>query len=52
MSSGYVTHDKFSVSEAFAIFAPPSWTRLEPVTTTGDPRPGLEMRDGEAQSSC
>jgi len=44
MTSGYVTRDKFSVSEAFAIFAPPSWTRLEPVTTTGDPRPGLEMR--------
>jgi hypothetical protein len=44
VSSAYITRDKVSSIDAFAILAPPSWTRLEPVTTTGDPRPGLEQR--------
>jgi hypothetical protein len=44
MSSGFVVKDKFSASESLAIFVPPSWTRLEPVSATGDPRPGLESR--------
>lgn len=29
---------------ALALVNPPSWTRLEPQTTSGDPRPGLEAR--------
>ncbi len=29
---------------ALSVRFPPSWTRLEPQTTTGDPRPGLEAR--------
>lgn len=42
--SGFISKDKFTKVEAFALLNPPSWTRLEPVTTTGDPRPGLEAR--------
>lgn len=34
-----------SIDPVFAMLTePPSWTRLEPVSTTGDPRPGLEAR--------
>jgi len=44
VSSGFIGKDKFSASEALAVLVPPSWTRLEPVSATGDPRPGLESR--------
>lgn len=44
MSSGFIVKEKLSASEALAILAPPSWTRLEPVSASGDPRPGLESR--------
>src|SRR6266481_2983376 len=36
--------DKFDAVSQFALAQPPSWTRLEPQSVTGDPRPGLEAR--------
>ena len=40
----FITRDRFVAVESFALLDPPSWTRLEPITATGDPRPGLEAR--------
>jgi hypothetical protein len=40
----FITRERFVAAESFALLNPPSWTRLEPVTATGDPRPGLEAR--------
>src|SRR5437773_5149595 len=36
--------EKFTTLSQFALAEPPSWTRLEPQSVTGDPRPGLEAR--------
>ncbi len=40
----FVTVEQFKAIEAFAVLDPPSWTRLEPQSTSGDPRPGVEAR--------
>jgi hypothetical protein len=40
----FLTTAKFDAVTAFALLDPPSWTRLEPQSTTGDPRPGIEAR--------
>ena len=40
----FIAKEKFTALEPLALLDPPSWTRLEPVTATGDPRPGLEAR--------
>lgn len=44
MAFDFITREKFTQVAPFALAKPPSWTRLEPVTTTGDPRPGVEAR--------
>ncbi len=44
MSFDFIVTDRFTAVESFALAKPPSWTRLEPVSTTGDPTPGLEAR--------
>lgn len=44
MSFDFIGKEKFTAVESFALAKPPSWTRLEPVSTTGDPKPGLEAR--------
>lgn len=44
MAFDFITREKFTQVASFALANPPSWTRLEPVTTTGDPRPGIEAR--------
>lgn len=36
--------EQFKEVSQFALAEPPSWTRLEPQSVTGDPRPGLEAR--------
>ena len=40
----FVRKEAFSTVELLALARPPSWTRLEPQSVTGDPRPGLEAR--------
>ncbi len=40
----FISRERFTAIESLALLNPPSWTRLEPVTATGDPRPGLEAR--------
>ncbi len=44
MPFDFIRTDRFTMSEAFALADPPTWTRLEPQSTTGDPRPGIEAR--------
>ena len=44
MAFDFLTTDRFAEVESFAYRYPPSWTRLEPQTKTGDPRPGIEAR--------
>src|SRR4051794_4928706 len=44
MPFGFITHERNSALEAFALADPPTWTRLEPQSTTGDPQPGTEAR--------
>lgn len=44
MSFDFLSTDRFAEIESFALRYPPSWTRLEPQTKTGDPRPGIEAR--------
>jgi hypothetical protein len=39
-----VTAEAFTTVAQFALREPPSWTRLEPQSVTGDPTPGLEAR--------
>jgi hypothetical protein len=39
-----VSAKAFTALSAFALTEPPSWTRLEPQSVTGDPTPGLEAR--------
>ena len=44
MAFDFITRDRFSALEALALADPPTWTRLEPQSTAGDPRPGIEAR--------
>lgn len=44
MAFDFISHDRFAGVEAFALAHPPSWTRLEPQSRSGDPRPGIEAR--------
>lgn len=44
MSFDFIGKERYTAVESFALAKPPSWTRLEPVSTTGDPQPGLEAR--------
>src|SRR5689334_19052314 len=44
MAFAFLSNAKFTQIEAFALAYPPSWTRLEPQSTLGDPRPGIEAR--------
>jgi hypothetical protein len=39
-----VSEKAFTTVPEFALAEPPSWTRLEPQSVTGDPSPGLEAR--------
>ena len=39
-----VSAQAFATVSEFALKEPPSWTRLEPQSVTGDPKPGLEAR--------
>ncbi|MGI8457662.1 MAG: hypothetical protein ACR2LI_06085 [Propionibacteriaceae bacterium] len=40
----FITTDRLVQLEVLAYRFPPSWTRLEPQSTSGDPRPGIEAR--------
>src|SRR6478672_8665757 len=44
MAFDFISTQRFLEVEAFALTKPPTWTRLEPQSTTGDPRPGIEAR--------
>ncbi len=44
MTFDFIATERFTAVQTFALAKPPSWTRLEPVSTTGDPTPGLEAR--------
>src|SRR5215470_6948943 len=44
MAFKFISTEKFSQMQVLALADPPSWTRLEPQSTLGDPRPGIEAR--------
>lgn len=44
MPSDFITNNRFVALEALALSKPPTFTRLEPQGTLGDPRPGVEAR--------
>jgi len=44
MAFDFISKEKFTAVTSFALAKPPSWTRLEPQSATGDPRPGIEAR--------
>ncbi|MEP7114083.1 MAG: hypothetical protein ABI862_12515 [Ilumatobacteraceae bacterium] len=44
MAFDFISTQVFSEVEAFALALPPTWTRLEPQSKSGDPRPGIEAR--------
>lgn len=44
MAFDFITTERFTEIAPFAFRDPPTWTRLEPQTKTGDPRPGIEAR--------
>src|SRR4051794_5251641 len=44
MPPDFITNNRFVALEAFALSKPPTFTRLEPQATLGDPRPGVEAR--------
>ena len=44
MAFDFLTTDKFAALDNVALFEPPTWTRLEPQSSAGDPRPGIEAR--------
>src|SRR5438034_8330011 len=44
MPPDFISTNRFTDFEAFALAAPPTLTRLEPQSTAGDPRPGVEAR--------
>lgn len=44
MAFDFLSKDRFAAVESFALLNPPTWTRLEPQSVAGDPRPGIEAR--------
>src|SRR3954451_25028970 len=44
MAFDFLSNAKYTAVPAFALAKPPSWTRLEPQSAAGDPRPGIEAR--------
>lgn len=44
MAFDFLTTATYADFEGFALAQPPTWTRLEPQTATGDPTPGVEAR--------
>ena len=44
MPFDFLSQATFVELESFALAKPPTWTRLEPQSTAGDPRPGIEAR--------
>lgn len=44
MPPDFISRERFTEFEAFALAAPPTLTRLEPQSISGDPRPGVEAR--------
>jgi hypothetical protein len=44
MASDFIRTDRFTDIDIFALAKPPTLTRLEPQSTAGDPRPGVEAR--------
>ncbi|MCU1518131.1 MAG: hypothetical protein JWQ75_2852 [Pseudarthrobacter sp.] len=44
MAFDFISRERFANVESFALADPPTWTRLEPQGTSGDPSPGIEAR--------
>ena len=44
MAADFIRTDRFTDIDVFALAKPPTLTRLEPQSTSGDPRPGVEAR--------
>jgi hypothetical protein len=44
MAFQFISTAKYAEMSVLALGDPPSWTRLEPQSTLGDPRPGIEAR--------
>ncbi len=44
MAFDFLSTERFVEIDGFALAQPPTWTRLEPQTVTGDPEPGIENR--------
>jgi hypothetical protein len=44
MAHDFISKQQFVEVDAFALAHPPTWTRLEPQSSAGDPRPGIEAR--------
>lgn len=44
MAPDFITTVKLSQLDGAAFLKPPTWTRLEPQSASGDPRPGIEAR--------
>jgi hypothetical protein len=44
MAFKFISTAKYGQMPVLALADPPSWTRLEPQSTLGDPRPGIEAR--------
>ena len=44
MGFDFISTQQFAEFDGFALMDPPTWTRLEPQTATGDPSPGVEAR--------
>jgi len=40
----FLSVETFQAVKSFVLLDPPSWTRLEPQSSSGDPRPGIEAR--------
>src|SRR5947208_8380617 len=40
----FLSFETFQEVKSFVLLDPPSWTRLEPQSRSGDPRPGIEAR--------
>ena len=50
MAFDFITTDRFAEIESFAFRYPPNWTRLEPQSKSGDPRPGIEGASSTTRS--
>lgn len=44
MANEFIDRREFTANPVFALLDPPTWTRLEPQTSSGDPRPGIQAR--------